>query len=29
VSPPTSVYGAFVGSAVSGRLVQFKAQFVF
>lgn len=29
VSPPTSVYGSFVGSAVSGRLVQFKAQFIF
>jgi hypothetical protein len=29
VTPPTSVYGAFVGSAVSGRLVQVKAQFVF
>ncbi|MBZ5724765.1 MAG: carboxypeptidase regulatory-like domain-containing protein [Acidobacteriia bacterium] len=29
VSPPTSVYGAFVGSAVSGRLLQLKAEFVF
>ena len=29
VTPPTSVYGAFVGSAVSGRIVQFRAQFVF
>lgn len=29
VSAPTSVYGSFVGSAVSGRLVQFKAQLLF
>jgi hypothetical protein len=29
VTPPTSVYGAFVGSAVSGRLVQFRTQFTF
>ena len=29
VSAPTSIYGSFVGSAVSGRLVQLKAQFIF
>jgi hypothetical protein len=29
VTPPTSVYGSFVGSAVSGRIIQTKIMFVF
>lgn len=29
VVPPTSIYGSFVGSAVSGRLVQLHARFEF
>ncbi len=29
VTPPTSIYGAFVGSAVSGRLVQLHARIEF
>jgi len=29
VAGPTSVYGAFVGSAVSGRILQVRLQFVF
>jgi hypothetical protein len=29
VTPPTSVYGSFVGSAVSGRIIQTKVVFVF
>jgi len=29
VEPPTSPYGAFVGSAVSGRLLQVQARLTF
>jgi hypothetical protein len=29
VTGPTSVYGSFVGSAVSGRIIQTKIVFVF